>query len=81
MGQLPTELYVYSGAFHSCTWLSQTAISQRILGDSPIPPWCRTCEHHVVPGADHGYDGEDDDRAREVYALIARQVQDATSPT
>ena len=30
---VPTELRVYAGAFHSCTWLSQTAISQRILGD------------------------------------------------
>ena len=28
-----TELRVYPGAFHSCTWLSQTALSQRILGD------------------------------------------------
>ena len=38
-------------------------------------------EHHVVPGADHGYDGQDDDRAREVYALIARHVHNATRPT
>ena len=38
-------------------------------------------EHHVVLGADHGYDGQDDDRAREVYALIARHVQNATRPT
>jgi acetyl esterase len=37
--------------------------------------------HHVVLGADHGYDGQDDDRAREVYALIARHVQNATRPT
>ena len=33
------------------------------------------------PGADHGYDGNDDDRAREVYALIAKQVQNAARPT
>lgn len=38
-------------------------------------------EHHVVPGADHGYDGQDDDRARAVYALIARHVANATTPT
>jgi acetyl esterase/lipase len=31
-------------------------------------------QHHVVPGADHAYDGDDDELAREVYALIARQV-------
>ena len=30
---VPTDLHVYSGAFHSCTWLSQTGICQRILGD------------------------------------------------
>ncbi len=30
---VPTDLHVYTGAFHSCTWLSQTGISQRILGD------------------------------------------------
>ena len=30
---VPTELHVYAGAFHACTWLSQTAICQRILGD------------------------------------------------
>ena len=38
-------------------------------------------EHHVVPGADHGYDGQDDDRAREIYALIAKHVQNAARPT
>jgi acetyl esterase/lipase len=38
-------------------------------------------EHHVVPGADHGYDGMDDDRAREVYALIAKHVQEAAGTT
>lgn len=31
-------------------------------------------QHHVVPGADHAYDGGDDDLARRSYALIARQV-------
>ncbi|MFC7363519.1 alpha/beta hydrolase fold domain-containing protein [Nocardioides astragali] len=31
-------------------------------------------EHHVVQGADHGYDGNDDELARQVYARIARQV-------
>jgi hypothetical protein len=29
--------------------------------------------HHVVPGADHAYDG-DDDLARQTYALIAGQL-------
>jgi acetyl esterase/lipase len=38
-------------------------------------------EHVVVAGADHGYDGNDLDRAREVYALIARHLEDATTPT
>lgn len=31
-------------------------------------------EHHVVRGADHGYDGNDDELARRVYALIAGRV-------
>jgi acetyl esterase/lipase len=35
-------------------------------------------EHHDVLEADHGYDGEDDDKARQVYALIARHVKKAT---
>jgi acetyl esterase len=35
-------------------------------------------EHHEVADADHGYDGEDDDRTRQVYALIARHVRAAT---
>ena len=30
---VPTELHVYSGAFHSCTWLSEAGICQQILGD------------------------------------------------
>ena len=34
-------------------------------------------QHHVVPGADHAYDGDDDDLAREVYALIAEKVRAA----
>jgi acetyl esterase len=33
--------------------------------------------HHDVAGADHGYDGKDDVKARETYALIARQVRKA----
>ena len=38
-------------------------------------------EHHDVADADHGYDSEDDDKAREVYARIARHVQQATALT
>ena len=34
-------------------------------------------QHHVVPGADHGYDGNDDDLARLAYALIAEKVRAA----
>lgn len=34
---------------------------------------------HDVADADHGYDGEDDDKAREVYGLIARHVLRATT--
>jgi acetyl esterase/lipase len=33
--------------------------------------------HHEVAGADHGYDGSDDVKARETYALIARHVREA----
>ncbi|MCT9080644.1 alpha/beta hydrolase fold domain-containing protein [Streptomyces fulvoviolaceus] len=36
--------------------------------------------HHEVAGADHGYDGTDDEKARETYALIARHVRQATEP-
>lgn len=36
-------------------------------------------EHHDVPKADHGYDGTDDEKAREVYALIARRVRQAVN--
>ncbi|MFG2965610.1 MULTISPECIES: alpha/beta hydrolase fold domain-containing protein [unclassified Streptomyces] len=32
-------------------------------------------EHHEVGGVDHGYDGKDDAKAREVYALIARHLR------
>jgi acetyl esterase/lipase len=28
-----TELHLYPGAFHACTWLAHAAISQKILGD------------------------------------------------
>jgi len=30
---VPTELHLYPGAFHSCTWLAEAAICQKILGD------------------------------------------------
>ena len=30
---VPTELRVYAGAFHACTWLSTIGICQQILGD------------------------------------------------
>ncbi|KOU55812.1 carboxylesterase [Streptomyces sp. MMG1533] len=33
--------------------------------------------HHDVAGADHGYDGSDDEKARRTYALIARHVREA----
>lgn len=36
-------------------------------------------EHHDVPRVDHGYDGKDDEKAREVYALIARHVRRAVN--
>ncbi|KOG34284.1 alpha/beta hydrolase fold domain-containing protein [Streptomyces resistomycificus] len=36
--------------------------------------------HHEVAGADHGYDGSDDEKAREVYALIARHLRRAVRP-
>ena len=32
-------------------------------------------EHHVVAGADHGYDGTDDAKALDSYALIARHLK------
>ncbi|MFI5821893.1 alpha/beta hydrolase fold domain-containing protein [Streptomyces rishiriensis] len=35
-------------------------------------------EHHDVAGADHGYDAKDDEKARLVYALIARHIRRAT---
>jgi acetyl esterase/lipase len=34
--------------------------------------------HHDVAGVDHGYDGKDDVKARETYAVIARHVRQAT---
>ncbi len=34
-------------------------------------------EHHVVVGADHGYDGADDTKALASYALIARCLKQA----
>jgi acetyl esterase len=36
-------------------------------------------QHHVVQGADHGYDANDDEQARRVYALIAAQVRNAVA--
>ncbi|MER6179846.1 alpha/beta hydrolase fold domain-containing protein [Streptomyces sp. NPDC001652] len=33
--------------------------------------------HHDVTGADHGYDGKDEVKARETYALIARHLREA----
>jgi acetyl esterase len=46
---VPTELHVYPGAFHACTWLSHTAISQRILGD--LVDGLRRRLHAQVPEA------------------------------
>ncbi|AVV43972.1 alpha/beta hydrolase [Streptomyces sp. ID05-04B] len=37
-------------------------------------------DHHDVPGADHGYDQNDAETARDVYALIADHVRRATAP-
>ncbi|MER5211784.1 alpha/beta hydrolase [Streptomyces sp. NPDC002838] len=34
-------------------------------------------EHHDVPGADHGYDTSDDEKARKTYTLIARHIRKA----
>jgi hypothetical protein len=28
-----TELHVYPGAFHACTWLAGAEICQKVLGD------------------------------------------------
>ncbi|MEU6129912.1 alpha/beta hydrolase [Saccharopolyspora sp. NPDC047091] len=36
--------------------------------------------HHLVTGADHGYDVRDQDRARASYELIARHVREALHP-
>lgn len=38
-------------------------------------------EHRDVPRADHGYDINDLDKARQTYALIARRVTQATQPS
>ncbi|WP_416979925.1 alpha/beta hydrolase fold domain-containing protein [Streptomyces sp. T028] len=37
-------------------------------------------EHHEVAGADHGYDTNDDEKARQSYALMARHIRRATAP-
>ncbi|KUO10060.1 alpha/beta hydrolase fold domain-containing protein [Streptomyces sp. DSM 15324] len=37
-------------------------------------------EHHDVAGADHAYDGNDDEKARSTYALMARHLRRATAP-
>ncbi|GAQ59914.1 alpha/beta hydrolase fold domain-containing protein [Streptomyces scabiei] len=37
-------------------------------------------EHYDVPDADHGYDQNDPETARKVYALIAEQLRRATAP-
>lgn len=37
-------------------------------------------EHYDVPQADHGYDGKDAEKARQVYALIAGHVRRAAEP-
>lgn len=36
-------------------------------------------DHHEVRGADHGYDGTDDDKARDVYTMIARRLREAVA--
>ncbi|WP_460071360.1 alpha/beta hydrolase fold domain-containing protein [Streptomyces sp. YKOK-I1] len=36
-------------------------------------------EHHEVAGADHGYDTNDDEKARTAYALMARHLRRATA--
>ncbi|WP_329267490.1 alpha/beta hydrolase fold domain-containing protein [Streptomyces sp. NBC_01451] len=36
-------------------------------------------EHHDMAGVDHGYDLDDDEKGREIYALIARHVRQATA--
>jgi acetyl esterase len=36
-------------------------------------------EYRDVPGVDHGYDGSDDQRARETYDLIARHLRQAAA--
>lgn len=46
---VPTELHVYPGAFHACTWLSHAAICQKILGD--LVDTLRRRLHAAVPEA------------------------------
>ncbi|PVG82234.1 esterase [Nocardioides gansuensis] len=46
---VPTELHVYPGAFHACTWLSHAAICQKILGD--LVDALRRRLHAAVPEA------------------------------
>ena len=36
-------------------------------------------EHHDMAGVDHAYDLDDEDKAREIYAFIARHVRQATA--
>lgn len=38
-------------------------------------------EHHDVRQADHGYDMNDFEKARETYALIAQRIRQATQPS
>lgn len=37
-------------------------------------------EHHDIPQVDHGYDVTDAEKAREIYALIARHIRQAVTP-
>ncbi|MDX3456372.1 alpha/beta hydrolase fold domain-containing protein [Streptomyces sp. ME02-8801-2C] len=36
-------------------------------------------EHHDVAGVDHGYDLNDDERGREIYAFVSRHIRQATA--
>jgi len=38
-------------------------------------------EHYDVPGVDHGYDVKNDEKALEVYGMIARHVRQAVNPS
>jgi len=46
---VPTELHVYPGAFHACTWLSHVGICQKILAD--LVDALRRRLHAAVPEA------------------------------